>query len=61
MHQSPQKQLSRHRDRQVELDVMEEAAERRAYRASAPKARKFHLRDDDAPRAQSGAARDKRP
>lgn len=51
MHQSPQKALARHRDRQVEFDVMEEEAERRSYRAAPPKARKFPLREDS-PRAE---------
>jgi len=50
MHQSPQKLLARHRDRQVEFDAMEEEGERRLYRAAPPRARKFPLRDES-PRA----------
>lgn len=46
MHQSPQKLVARHRDRQVEFDAMEEEAERKLYRAAPPKARKFPLRDE---------------
>ncbi len=46
MHQSPLKLVTRHRDRQVELDPMDTAGERRAYRAAPPKARKFPLRDE---------------
>jgi hypothetical protein len=60
MHQSPQKMLARHRDRQVEFDVIEKEAERRLYRVAPPKARKFPLRDES-PRAErsdrSGPAR----
>ena len=54
MHQSPQKQLARHRDRQVEFDVIEEQAERRVYRAAPPRARKFPLREES-PRAERAA------
>lgn len=54
MHQSPQKLLARHRDRQVEFDVMEEEGGRRLYRAAPPKARKFPLRQDS-PRAERSA------
>lgn len=51
MHQSPQKHLARHRDRQVEFDAIEEEAERRLYRVVLPKARKFPFREDS-PRAE---------
>jgi hypothetical protein len=51
MHQSVLKTLPKRRDRQVEFEVLEEQAERRSYRAAAPKARKFHLRDES-PRAE---------
>jgi len=51
MHQSPQKLLARHRDRQVEFDAIEEEGEKRAYRAAMPKARKFPWREES-PRAE---------
>ena len=54
MHQSPQTMLARHRDRQVEFDVIEEQAERRLYRAAPPRARKFPLREES-PRAERSA------
>lgn len=54
MHQSPQKALARHRDRQVEFDAVEEEAGRRLYRAAPPKARKFPLREES-PRAERSA------
>jgi len=51
MHQSPQKNLPRHRDRQAEIDPVEEEGRRQSYRAAPPKARKFHLRDES-PKAE---------
>lgn len=51
MHQSPLKNLPRQRDRQAEIDPLEDEAQRRGYRAATPKARKFHLREDT-PRAE---------
>jgi hypothetical protein len=45
MHQSPQKQLPRRRDKyDAEFDQAE--ADRRLYRGAQPKARKFPLRDE---------------
>jgi hypothetical protein len=44
MHQSPQKQLPRQRDKYAEFE--EAPADRRMYRGAQPKARKFALREE---------------
>jgi hypothetical protein len=47
MHQSPQKQLPRRRDKyEAEFNEAEAEADRRHYRGAQPKARKFPLRDE---------------
>jgi hypothetical protein len=46
MHQSPEKKLAKRRDKYVELDLSDSEAERRLYRASQPKARRFAARDE---------------
>jgi hypothetical protein len=45
MHQSPEKKLAKRRDKYVDLELSGES-ERRLYRASPPKARRFALRDE---------------
>jgi hypothetical protein len=40
MHQSPEKKLAKRRDKYADLDLTD-SADRRLYRASQPKARKF--------------------
>lgn len=57
MHQSPVKQLDRRRDRQREIDELEEEGERRSNRAASSRVRKFPLREG-APRAQERAERE---
>lgn len=57
MHQSPVKLMGRRRDRQAEIEDLEEEAERRSWRAAPPRARKFPLRED-APRAQARGGRE---
>jgi hypothetical protein len=53
MQQSPQKSPPRQRDRRVDFDAFEEQGGRQAYRAAPPRARKFHVRDDEeSPRAR---------
>jgi hypothetical protein len=46
MHQSPEKKLANRRDKYVEFDMSDSEAERRLYRASKPKARRYALRDE---------------
>jgi hypothetical protein len=46
MHQSPQKKLAKRREKYSEFDLSDMEADRRPYRPSQPKARKFALRDD---------------
>lgn len=50
MQQSPQKNLPRQRDRQVDLDDFDGG--RQAFRAAPSRAPKFHRRDEDQPRAR---------
>jgi hypothetical protein len=57
MHQSPVKLMGRRRDRQDEIDDLEEAVERRSLRAALPKGRKLPLREDS-PRAQARGGRE---
>jgi hypothetical protein len=52
MHQSPEKHPVSRRDKYADMETSEAGAERRTYRGSQPKARKFTLRDEDAPREQ---------
>ncbi|WP_298923977.1 hypothetical protein [uncultured Ramlibacter sp.] len=52
MHQSPEKHPVSRRDKYAGLDASDAEAERRSYRASQPKARKFLRRDEEAPREQ---------
>jgi hypothetical protein len=46
MHQSPQKKLANRREKYSEYDLSDTESDRRAYRPSQPKARKFALRDE---------------
>jgi hypothetical protein len=46
MHQSPEKKLGKRRDKYVDFDLIDSDADRRLYRASQPKARRFALRDE---------------
>ena len=46
MHQSPQKKLAKRRDKYVDFELTGTDADRRLYRASQPKARRFALRDE---------------
>ena len=46
MHQSPEKKLANRRDKYVEFDMSDSEADRRLYRASKPKARRYTLRDE---------------
>ena len=47
MHQSPQKKLAKRRDKYTDFDLSEDTdADRRLYRASQPKARRFAFRDE---------------
>lgn len=50
MHQSPQKKLAKRRDKYTDFDLAgldaDSRAERRLYRATQPKARRFALRDE---------------
>jgi hypothetical protein len=46
MHQSPEKKLAKRRDKYVEFDLGDAEADRRLYRASQPKARRYALRDE---------------
>ncbi|NPC55553.1 hypothetical protein [Caenimonas soli] len=46
MHQSPQKKLANRREKYSEFDPTDTDADRRPYRPSQPKARKFALRDE---------------
>jgi hypothetical protein len=50
MHQSPQKKLAKRRDKYTDFDLTgmdnDSQAERRLYRDTQPKARRFALRDD---------------
>ena len=47
MHQSPQKKLAKRRDKYTDFDLSEDTdVERRLYRASQPKARRFVFRDE---------------
>ena len=46
MHQSPEKKLAKRREKYLELDLGDADADRRLYRASQPKARRFALRDE---------------
>ena len=46
MHQSPEKKLANRREKYIDLELMDAEAERRLYRASQPKARRFALRDE---------------
>lgn len=46
MHQSPEKKLAKRRDKYVDFDLSDSDADRRLYRASQPKARRFSLRDE---------------
>lgn len=51
MQHSPQKNLPRRRDWQVDLEAFEEQGGRQAFRAAPHRAPKFHRRDEDSPRA----------
>jgi hypothetical protein len=46
MHQSPQKPLARRRDKYSDFDLADSEADRRPYRESQPRARKFPLREE---------------
>jgi hypothetical protein len=46
MHQSPEKKLAKRRDKYVEFHLGDSEADRRLYRASQPKARRYALRDE---------------
>jgi hypothetical protein len=46
MHQSPEKKLAKRRDKYVEFAWSDAEADRRLYRASQPKARRYALRDE---------------
>jgi hypothetical protein len=46
MHQSPQKKLAKRREKYSEFDLSDMENDRRPYRPSQPKARKFALRDE---------------
>jgi hypothetical protein len=46
MHQSPEKKLAKRRDKYADLDLTAAEADRRLYRASQPKARRFAPRDE---------------
>lgn len=46
MHQSPEKKLANRREKYSEFDLSDIEADRRPYRPSQPKARKFALRDE---------------
>lgn len=46
MHQSPEKKLANRREKYSEFDLSDMEADRRPYRPSQPKARKFALRDE---------------
>ena len=48
MHQSPEKKLAKRRDKYADLDLNDSESERRLYRSSPPKARRFALRDEPA-------------
>jgi hypothetical protein len=47
MHQSPQKQWARRRDKPADLADTDAEAERRLFRATQPKARRFAPRADE--------------
>jgi hypothetical protein len=46
MHQSPEKKLAKRHDKYVEFDLIDSEADRRLYRASQPRARRYALRDE---------------
>jgi len=46
MHQSPEKKLAKRREKYLEFDVADAGAERRPYRETQPKARRYALRDE---------------
>lgn len=46
MHQSPEKKLAKRRDKYVDFELGDSDPDRRLYRASQPKARRFALRDE---------------
>jgi len=46
MHQSPEKKLAKRRDKYADFDLSDGEADRRLYRASQPKARRYALRDE---------------
>jgi hypothetical protein len=46
MHQSPEKKLAKRREKYLEFDVADGEAERRLYRASQPRARRYALREE---------------
>jgi len=46
MHQSPEKHPVSRRDKYAGLDSADAEADRRSYRGAQPKARKFHLREE---------------
>jgi hypothetical protein len=46
MHQSPEKKLAKRRDKYVVFEWSDSEADRRLYRASQPKARRYALRDE---------------
>jgi hypothetical protein len=46
MHQSPEKKLAKRREKYLEFDLADAEAERRLYRATRPKARRYALRDE---------------
>jgi hypothetical protein len=47
MHQSPQRKLAKRRDKYTDFDLSEDTdADRRLYRTTQPKARRFAFRDE---------------
>ncbi len=57
MHQSPQKELPGRREKYAEFDPSDAQAERRLFRCSQPKARKFSLREDGQREPRAGGSK----
>jgi hypothetical protein len=50
MHQSPQKKLAKRRDKYTDFDLTDDTdADRRLYRTTQPRARRFAFRDESGP------------